>query len=280
MTEPSVLGADPGLGYSAPHATRAFVRLEGASSHDVRVEVAEEVPVAFVYGGRPHAVMMCTPLDIEDLAVGFTLSEGIVAHATDIRDVTVQRHSRGIEVAIVVPHAARERIAERTRAMSGRTGCGLCGVETIDEAVRAVPSVRSSLRIARTSLWRAAAALQVQQTVHNATGAVHAAAWATPDGTLQVVREDVGRHNALDKVLGALWRRGTDASDGFVFLTSRVSYELVQKAAVAGVSLVAAVSRPSGLAVRLADGAGITIAGLVRDETANVYTHPRRLLSE
>jgi len=273
------LGVDPGLGYGRPHAPRAIVRLDGGLSQGTHAEVAEEVPVAFIYGGRSHAVMMCTPLDFEDLAVGFTMSEGIVDRAADIHDVTVARHSRGVELTILVPSSAHERLAERTRTMSGRTGCGLCGVEAIEEAVRDIPPVQSDLRVSSDALWRAAAAIGALQVVNSATSAVHAAAWVTADGEIVVVREDVGRHNALDKVLGALWRSGTDASTGFLLLTSRLSYELVQKAAVAGVPVIAAISRPTGLAVRLAEGAGITLAGLVRGETANVYSHPHRLFT-
>lgn len=271
------LGADPGLGYGAAQAARAFVRWHGDASHGAEAMLAEEVPVAFVYSGHPHAVMMCTPADLEDLAVGFTLSEGIVPHRADIGDISVMRHSRGVELLIEVPTAARDRLAARARSMSGRTGCGLCGVEAIDEAVRTPPPVTAALTVRVDALWRAAARLGDEQPLNATTSTVHAAAWATRAGELRVVREDVGRHNALDKVLGALWRSGDDASTGFVLLTSRLSYELVQKAAVAGVSLVAAISRPTGLAVRLAEQAGITVVGLLRGETANVYTHAGRV---
>jgi FdhD protein len=275
--EPPALGADPGLGHGAPQGVRAFARLHDRESHAAEAMLAEEVPVAFVYSGHPHAVMMCTPADLEDLAVGFTLSEGIVERARDIGAVTVTRHSRGVELLLDVPAAARERLAARSRAISGRTGCGLCGVEAIDEAVRTPPRVSSELTVPVDALWRAGAALSDHQPLNATTNTVHAAAWASPTGDLRVVREDVGRHNALDKVLGALWRSGEDASAGFILLTSRLSFELVQKAAVAGVPLIAAVSRPTGLAVRLADQAGITLVGLLRGETANVYTHAGRV---
>ena len=240
--------------------------------------VAEEVPAAFVYSGQPHAVMMCTPADLEDLAVGFTLSEGIVARAADIADVAVVRHSRGVELRIDVPPEARDRLAARTRAISGRTGCGLCGVEAIDEAGRTPPRVHADWTVSSAALWAAGSALPDRQSLNATTSSVHAACWVTREGALHTVREDVGRHNALDKVLGALWRAGTVASDGFILLTSRLSFELVQKAAVAGIPLVAAVSRPTGLAVRLADQAGITLVGLLRGESANVFTHAHRIV--
>jgi FdhD protein len=154
----------------------------------------------------------------------------------------------------------------------------LCGVEVIDEALREPRAVRSSLVVSQDALWRASETLGAQQPLNSETNSIHAAAWAASDGALRVVREDVGRHNALDKVLGALARSGTDASSGFLVVTSRASYELVQKAAVANVPLLAAVSRPTALAVQLADDAGITLVGLLRGRTANVYTHGARIV--
>ncbi len=239
--------------------------------------VAEEVPVAFVYSGRAHAVMMATPADLEDFAYGFTLSEGIVASRAEIARVDVSPHSRGVELSIEIPAPLVARLAERSRAISGRTGCGLCGVEAIEDAVRTPRPVTSTLAIGSEALWRAGAALDARQPFNQATHAVHGAAWAAADGELRVVREDVGRHNALDKVLGALAREGLDASTGFLVVTSRASFELVQKAAAFGVPLLAAVSRPTGLAVRLAERCGMTLVGLLRGRTANVYTHPERV---
>ena len=271
------VGAAPGLGYGPPVATRTFVRLaDGATAND-SAAVAEEVPVAFVYGSRSHVVMMASPTDLEDLAVGFTLTEEIVANLRDIGAIAVERHSRGIELRIEIPPAAAERLLARGRAITGRTGCGLCGVEAIDDAVRTPRVVASTLTVSTDALWRAGAALDHQQLLNRDTRAVHAAAWATSDGTLRVVREDVGRHNALDKVIGALARANTDASTGFVIVTSRASFELVQKAATAGIPLLAAVSRPTGLAIRLAESANIALVGLLRGQTANVYAHAERL---
>jgi FdhD protein len=256
---------------------RPFVRLSDSARVEETAAVAEEVPVAFVYSGRPHVVMMCSPADLEDLAWGFSLTEGIVAHAGEIEQVDVSHHSRGVELAITIPIEAANRLAQRTRALVGRTGCGLCGVEAIDDAVRPLRVVESPLAVSVEALWRAGEALDSHQPLNRETRAVHAAAWATADGSLAVVREDVGRHNALDKVLGALARAGTDPSTGFLVVTSRASFELVQKAAAAGVSLLGAVSRPTGLAVRIADASAITLVGLLRGRTANVYSHPERI---
>ena len=273
----SAPGPAPGLGQSPPVSTRDFVRISHAETSHESTQVAEEVPVAFVYSGRPHVVMMCTPADLEDLAIGFSLTEEIVGATKDIGTINVTRHSRGIELTIEIPPTAAAKLATRARALSGRTGCGLCGVEAIDDAVRTPHIVRSELVVTAGALWRAGTALAALQHYNNETHSVHAAAWATPDGELRVVREDVGRHNALDKVLGALARSGTDARDGFIVITSRASFELVQKVAIAGIPLLAAVSRPTGLAIRLAEDAGITLVGLLRGESANAYTHANRI---
>lgn len=265
------------LGTVPPSQRRAFVRLDGGASSDDAAPVAEEVPVAFVYGGKPHVVMMCTPADLEDLAIGFTLSEEVVARAGEVTRVDVVRHARGIEVQMELPPDAQARIAARTRALAGRTGCGLCGIDAIDAAIRAPRPIASRATFTRGAVTRAGEALAAQQPVNNDTRAVHAAAFADASGALIVVREDVGRHNALDKVIGALARAGSDPSSGFFIVTSRASYELVQKVAVAGSPLLAAVSRPTGLAIRFAEEARLTLVGLLRGTSANVYTHPERI---
>ena len=266
-----------GLGYTRVSAARSFVRLTGESSSESTAEVAEEVPIALVYNGRPYVVVMGTPSDLEDLAVGFSITEGIVADAGHVEHVDAVRANHGIELQIRISAADAERLGERVRGLVARTGCGLCGVETIGDALRIPAEVGRSLRVDRAALWRASAELSRQQSVNNATSTVHGAGWSSPDGELRVAREDVGRHNALDKVLGALARAGTTASSGFVVVTSRASYEMIQKAAVCGVELVAAISRPTGLAIRFAEAAGVTLVGLLRGESANVYTHPERI---
>jgi FdhD protein len=196
----------------------------------------------------------------------------------DVKRTAVVKYARGIEVQLEIPPDAAERLAERGRTLAGRTGCGLCGVEVIDEAMREALPVRSRLTVSRAALFKAGEGLAAHQPMNRETSTIHAAAWARADGTLDVVREDVGRHNALDKVIGALARSGADASAGFFVVTSRASYELVQKSAAANVGILAAVSRPTALAVQLAEDAGISLIGLLRGRTANVYTHQQRIL--
>jgi len=266
-----------GLGYSEPVRRRAFLRLDGGRVEPGEAPVAEEVPVALVYNMRPYAVMMATPADLEDFAVGFSITEAIVAAAADIGRVAVMRHAQGIEAQITIPDAAARRLEERGRALIGRAGCGLCGVETIQEAMRELEPVPPGPPISADALWRAERELVPRQVWNAETGSLHAAGWFDLEGAPGVVREDVGRHNALDKVIGALAREGRDPAAGFVVVTSRASYELVQKAATAGVRLLAAVSRPTGLAIRLAEACGLTLVALLRSGTANVYTHPERL---
>jgi FdhD protein len=270
-------GPFPGLGHTQPTSVRPFTRLSDQGPRADRAPIAEEVPVAFVYRGRTHAVMMATPADLEDLAIGFTQSEQIVPRAADITRIDVAKHSRGIELNITIPADAADRLADRARALSGRTGCGLCGVEAIDDAVRGPMTVSSPLVVTSEALWRAAEELEASQPVNQDTHAIHGAAWAEADGHVRIAREDVGRHNALDKVLGALAREGVDAGSGFLLVTSRASFELVQKAAVFGVPLLAAVSRPTGLAIRMADAAGMCLVGLLRGRTANLYAHAERV---
>jgi formate dehydrogenase accessory protein FdhD len=267
------------VGYSKAAVEAQFIRLDEQGTEPGESLVAAEVPVALVYNGRPHVVMMCTPQDLEDFATGFTATEGI-ADARTVRRVDVVRYSRGIEVQVEIPADAAERLAARGRTLTGRTGCGLCGVEVIEEALRETRPVQSPATFARSALWTAGESLRVHQPLNNETNAIHAAAWCTADGQPRVVREDVGRHNAVDKVIGAMARaaNGSAPDDGFLVVTSRASYELVQKCAAAGIPLLAAVSRPTALAVQLAQDAGITLVGLLRGHTANVYTHPARIV--
>jgi FdhD protein len=270
--------SEKSLGYSAPTIAHDFSRLDGRAVEDASAAIASEVPVALVYNAKPHVVMMCTPADLEDFAVGFSLSEGIVLKPDEVTRAAVVKYARGIEVQLEIPPDAAERLAERGRTLAGRTGCGLCGVEVIEEAVREPLPVRSKLSVKREALYKAGEALGALQPLNRETNTIHAAAWAKADGTLHTVREDVGRHNALDKVIGSLARAGTDASDGFFVVTSRASYELIQKAAAANVGILAAVSRPTALAIQFAGDAGIALVGLLRGQSANVYTHRARIV--
>ena len=271
------LGPVPGLGYSDLVTTRPLVRVVDDSATAETAPVAEEVPVAMAYNGEPFVVVMASPADLEDLAIGFSITEGIVTSVADVRVADVVRHSRGVEVQMVIPEEASHRIAERRRGISARTGCGVCGVESIDEVLRAPRAVFGAGAFSMDALWRAAAELETRQPVNAETRAVHAAALAERDGGLAIVREDVGRHNALDKVVGAMLRAGLAGDGHFVVVTSRASYELVQKTAAADIPLLAAVSRPTNLAIQLAEQANITLVGLLRGRGANVYSHPARL---
>jgi formate dehydrogenase accessory protein FdhD len=268
-----------GLGYTKPVQQRTLTQLKDSSTAPGEAAVAEEVPVSLVYNMRPHVVMMATPADLEDFAIGFTLTEGIVESADLIRRVEVVKHAQGIEVQVTIDGGAADQLQSRGRSLIGRTGCGLCGVESIQDALRDLVPVGREPRISLAALWAVERALPEYQVLNRETGSLHAAAWATMEGTLKVVREDVGRHNALDKVIGALARGGDNPATGFLVLTSRASYELVQKAVAVGVPLLAAVSRPTGLAIRLAEATGLTLVALLRGSSANVYAHGERLHS-
>ena len=265
------------LGYSEPTSETPIVQLTEHDADSAAVIVAEEVPVALVFNGRPYVVVMATPLELEDLAVGFSLTESIVEHPGGVEHIEVVKASHGIELQVQIAAADAERLEERSRALVARTSCGLCGIERIKDVLRVPEKIPATLAISRAALWSAGAELSGRQTLNNRTSTIHAAAWANRVGELQLVREDVGRHNALDKVLGAMARRGLGAQDGFIIVTSRASYEMVQKAALRGVELIAAISRPTGLAIRFAIDAGVTLVGLLRGTSANVYTMPERI---
>lgn len=271
------LGPVPGLGYAELVSEHRLLRISEQSASSDLSSVAEEIPVALVYNGEPFVVVMASPADLEDLAIGFSLTEGVIEGWREPRRIDVVRHSRGIELQIEVNDAEASRLAGRRRGISARTGCGVCGIESIDEVLRAPRVVASTGTMRVEALWRAAAELEARQPVNAETRAVHAAAFADRSGALRVVKEDVGRHNALDKVIGAMVREHVDPAEGFIVVTSRASYELVQKAAAAGVPVLAAVSRPTGLAIQLAEQANITLVGLLRGRSANVYSHPARL---
>ena len=239
--------------------------------------VAVERPVALHYYRLPYVVMLASPADLEDLGVGFTLSEGIVDAADEIRGVELVRDGENLAVHLNITGERLSRILQRQRNLTGRTGCGLCGVESVEEAIRHPAAVGAGVRVTSAEIHAELAKLQTQQPLNLKTGSVHAAAWALPGKGIQLVREDVGRHNALDKVIGALTRAKTDLSAGYLIITSRASYEMVQKAATVGVSLVVAVSAPTALAIDLATETGVTLIGFARADRHVVYAHPQRL---
>jgi len=239
--------------------------------------VPEETPIAFTYNGTAHAVMMATPADLEDFAVGFSLSEGIVRSPDDLVSMEIVEHDLGCEVRMWLSEACGGSYKARRRALAGPVGCGLCGIESLAEAARNADPVRSDVRLAPDAIVSAMAALSEAQCLNREASAIHAAAFWRPGRGLDALREDVGRHNALDKLAGALARSTVKACDGIVLLTSRVSVEMVQKAARMGVPVLAAISAPTALAVRVAQGCGITLVAVARGDSFEVFTHPHRI---
>lgn len=240
--------------------------------------VAEEVPVALEFNGVSHAVMMATPADLEDFAYGFAVTECIVDDASQIHDSECSSNVQGYTVHLTIAASCFARLKEKRRNLTGRTGCGLCGTESLLHAIRQLAPLRTVQRFTASAVTQAVTGMRAQQLLGAATGATHAAAWCTADGQIALIREDVGRHNALDKLVGALLHSSLDASQGFVTITSRASYEMVQKTASAGVAVLAAVSGVTGLAVDVAQSTGLTLLGFTRGTDFSIYSHPERLL--
>jgi len=262
---------------SAEVAVQRWTRGTLADTTDL---VAEETPVALVYHDVPHVVMLATPADLEDYAFGFTLSEGLVASADEIRGVEVIPGEASTDVKISVAWERFTELLQRRRNLAGRTGCGLCGAETAEDAIRECQVVPAGVTVTATELHEAMAQLSALQLINARTGSVHAAAWVVPGRGIQVVREDVGRHNALDKTIGALARARADFAAGYMIITSRASYEMVQKAATVGVSLLVAFSAPTAFAVRLAKRSGLTLVAFARADKHMVYAHPHRIRNQ
>ena len=259
-------------------ATRSVQRRDADGMRSVRDDVACEVPIALHYNDSPFAVLMATPCDLADLAVGFSLSEALIADAGELRIDAVDESVDGIAIRMRIPDARDAALANRQRNLPGYGSCGVCGSADIDAVLRTPPRIAVDTRIDEASLHRALAALHERQPLNVVTGATHAAGFANRDGGLLVVREDVGRHNALDKLIGAMAARGIDAGSGFAIVTSRASYELAMKAAQVGIPLLAAISAPTTLAIALADSANLCLVGFARDGHCAVYAHPQRLV--
>lgn len=240
--------------------------------------IAEEVPVSLIYNGIPHVVMLATPTNLEDFALGFSITEGIIGTAQELLSTRIYNRSNGIEVQLKIPDYRFQCLADKGRNLTGRTGCGLCGASTLKQAIRQPNPVHGDLQVNADELVAALNDIRQQQRINKLTGSVHAAAWVLPGTGIVSVREDVGRHNALDKLIGSLLRTGKKPNTGFIIVTSRASYEMVQKAAFVGITLMAAISAPTGLAIRLADEAGLTLVGFARADQHVVYTHPQRLI--
>ena len=250
------------------------VRVAPDQSAEATRLLANEVPVALEFDGEPYAVMMLTPNDLEDFAVGFALSERIVARGSEIARIDIREGTRGIGVDVRLEKEHSARLVQRRRAIPGQSGCGICGLTTIEEALPQLGKLSAPPRVAPAALFAALQALPAQQTLNKATGAVHAASFCRTGGEIVAVREDVGRHNAFDKVIGHLSRARIDASAGFALLTSRCSYELVQKAALARIPMLVTISAPTELAVSIAKETDLTLIALARGDSVLVFNDP------
>jgi FdhD protein len=238
--------------------------------------LAEEIPVAFSFDGATYAVLMATPDDLEDFAFGFSHTEGIITAPGEIAELAVVSVADGIVLQMWLTGDRSDAFAARRRRFVGPAGCGMCGLESLAEANRTIPIAGGDLKVSRQDIAEAVAALPASQQLNMQTRAVHAAALWRPSQSL-VLREDVGRHNALDKLAGALLRTSASAAEGVIVLTSRISIELVQKASIMGTAIIVGVSAPTALAVRTADMAGLTLVGVARDDGFEVFTHPERI---
>ncbi len=256
---------------------RSVDRWQGNLHEHKQDYIAEEVPISLIYNGVPHVVMLATPTNLEEFALGFSITEGIIKNPQELLSARIYNRSNGIEVQLKIPDNRFQGMADKGRNLTGRTGCGLCGASTLKQAIRQPNQVNGDLSLSGAQLRSALTDIKQHQTLNQLTGAVHAAAWVVPGQGIVDIREDVGRHNALDKLIGLLLRTGKDLSAGFVIVTSRASYEMVQKTAWVGITMLAAISAPTGLAIRLADETGLTLIGFARDDQHVIYTHPQRL---
>ncbi len=271
---------EAGLPLPSPTVDADCIAQRGALASQTTRCVPEETAIALTFNGSTHAVMMATPSDLEDFALGFSLTEGVIEDACEIDSLDVITTPLGVEVRVWLSEARGKAYVGRKRSMAGPTGCGLCGVESLEAAMRPLPHVtKPSWRLAPQTIVAAMASLDPAQKLNDATHAVHAAAFWTEAEGLVMLREDVGRHNALDKLAGAMVRAGRDASTGLIVMTSRVSIELIQKAARLNAPILAAISVPTAAAIRLADEAGMTLIGVARRQDFDIFTHPDKIAS-
>lgn len=244
------------------------LRPEAAQTETIDRRLISEVPVAIEYNGIGYAVMMATPIDLEDFAIGFSLSEQLIDRVTEIVAISCHRADKGWIIRLQLPPEKAEKVYARARQRVSESSCGLCGMDNLDEVMRDLPRVTAQLDVPDSAIFAALAALRAHQTLNAATGACHAAAFCTPDGAITVVREDVGRHNALDKVIGAMARSGVSATDGFLLLTARCSFELVQKAILANCPMLVTISAATDLAATTAASHGLRLISLARPDSA------------
>jgi FdhD protein len=262
-------------------ATRSVERVTWTAAGETTDtdKVVAETPLALVYNGISHVVTMATPTHLQELGLGFSLSEGILDSPSQLLDWELHERDQGIELAMSITNEAFARLKERRRNLTGRTGCGLCGLESLEQAIPPLAPVSCDYSVGHEALQAALDGLDVAQSLKRDTGGVHGAAWCNTAGAVELVREDVGRHNALDKLLGAMQNQ-EHSTDGFVIVTSRASYEMVAKIAACGIGILAAVSAPTSLAVELADRCGVTLAAYVRRGRQVIYTHTERITGD
>jgi FdhD protein len=263
---------------SSPSRTAARTAWRGDAATDGQRNIPEETPVALTYNRTTHAVMLATPDDLRDFGIGFSLTEGIIQNADEIDEIEIVPADEGIELRMWLGAERIDALSVRQRRLAGPSGCGLCGLQSLADAIRQPPRVIADPRFTPAGVIAAMAAMPAGQHLNRQTRAVHAAAFWHPAHGMVALREDVGRHNALDKLAGALAQARVGAGDGLVLLSSRISVELVQKAAMIGAPVVVAVSAPTALAVRLAETAGITLIGIARGEEFEVFTHGARIV--
>ena len=262
---------------SAPLVDLPVTRWRAGVTTRQRDSIAEETPVALEYNGIAHTVMLATPADLEDFAVGFSLSEGLVDRRADIFSIDIEPAAQGITLRLRIAGEAFARLKQRRRGLAGRTGCGLCGVESLAQVARELAPLRGGEIFPLPALQTAIASLPAWQVMQRASGATHAACWVMRDGAIEHPREDVGRHNALDKTLGALVRAGFAPAEGAAIVTSRASFEMVQKAAALGIATLAAVSAPTAAAIRLAERLNVTLIGFLRGDNCVIYSQSRAM---
>jgi len=260
----------------APVANLDVIKVHGDDHQVLQDQLAEETPVALIYNGISHAVMLATPQDLEDFALGFSLSEGILLDKSELYGVDVQVQLNGIELHCEIASQRMVELKNHRRMLVGKTGCGLCGTESLAQAMHNQFKLKSPVVFKQSAVLDALKAMPLAQILQHKTGATHACAWVRHDGTLALVREDVGRHNALDKLIGAMGKLEA-RGDGFIITSSRASYEMVQKTATANVNMLVAISAPTALAVRTAKQCGLTLVGFARNDSYVIYSHPEHL---
>lgn len=265
------------LGSDAPLSTFDVIRWRNGVRDQTQDQLAEEVPIALIYNGISHAVMLATPQDLEDFALGFSLSEGILNDKSELYGIEIRQQAKGIELHCEIGSERFVQLKDRRRTLAGRTGCGLCGSESLEQAMRYPKPLEAQIVFHKSAIQRGLRAMPLQQHLQQQTGATHACAWVSEDGAVELLREDVGRHNALDKLVGAI-ARGNKNHAGFIITSSRASYEMVQKTASAGINMLVAISAPTGLAIRVAEQCGLTLVGFARENSYVVYSHPENIV--